>query len=110
MEASLKLTQKEGNNLLRAKLVSIDDQMTVEGHVDLADFFKNGKNATRPNNEDSFLNNKLFKIPVFDGANISTDFSFHTRMDDITIDKISFSGFMVIPSTQASVPLAKDDK
>lgn len=89
MQAKLLIIEPNGNETLRADLVSRDNDLTVKGDVKIKQLASWGK---KEGADSSSINDLVFDSLSNLGVEIGAQFSFKTKMDDFKLDAISFSG------------------
>ena len=93
MDSEFTFKGDDGEILLKAKTVSDNNIMRVEGNIDIKKLLE-AKKAGGEGGGFSF-GDKAIEALSFFGVKLNTNFSFETKMDDFQIDKIAVFGNMI---------------
>jgi uncharacterized protein involved in outer membrane biogenesis len=90
MNAEITIMDPQGQPALTAMAVSLDNDMSVSGHLVVSDFLK-GVNR-KQSSDDKAINDLLLHAFSTMGVEIDADFSFKTKMDEFKIRDVGISG------------------
>lgn len=92
MEAVLKVVDPDGNPGVTAKIVSIKNDMTLKGKINVGRFVAGVQTKS---SKESSLEGFLSSALESSGVEIGIDFMCQTKMDQFNCDKLSMSGNVV---------------
>lgn len=90
LNAEVQIIDPEGKPAMEVMAVSLNNDMSVNGHVKLGNFLK-GVSSKKPADEKS-VNDLLLNAFSSMGVEVDADFSFRTKMDDFQVRDIGISG------------------